>query len=338
MSDPKPASPDAVRDAVREGYARIARGTSALPVFQSTLPATGGITAAPNSESGCCTPVPVPATAEVDAGCCAAESSAPANGGCCSMPADVDGLAKALGYAKEELAALPEGTNLGLSCGNPTALAALKEGEVVLDLGSGAGFDIFIASKKVGARGRAIGVDMTPEMLKRARTNIAGWRAKTGLDNVEFRLGEIEHLPVADASVDVLISNCVVNLSPDKPQVWREIARVLKPGGRVAVSDLALFEPLPRAIASMIDALIGCIAGAALVTETEQMAKAAGLVDVQLTTKTDYLATLVSMGDPLYAEITRLLPPGKSAEDYVTSLLVSARKGARKGAWPKPTG
>ena len=169
---------------------------------------------------------------------------------------------------------------MGLSCGNPNALAALKPGEVVLDLGAGGGFDVFIAGRKVGPTGRAIGVDMTPEMLAKARKNIAAYRERTGLDNVEFRLGEIEHLPVADASVDVVISNCVINLSPDKPQVWREIARVLKPGGRVAVSDLALLKPLPPAVVERVEALVGCVAGAVLVSETERMAREAGLVEI----------------------------------------------------------
>ena len=157
---------------------------------------------------------------------------------------------------------MPDGANLGLSCGNPAALAALKSGEVVLDLGSGGGFDVFIAGRKVGASGRAIGVDMTAEMISRARGNAASYREQTGLDNVEFRLGEIEHLPVADYSVDVIISNCVINLSPDKPQVWREIGRVLKPGGRVAVSDIALLKPLPPEIVKMVEAMVGCIAEA----------------------------------------------------------------------------
>ena len=152
--------------------------------------------------------------------------------GCCgASPAETEKLAEHIGYSREELSGLPDGANMGLSCGNPNALAALKPGEMVLDLGSGGGFDMFIAGGKIGSTGRAIGVDMTPDMLSKARKNIEAYRQKSGLNNVEFRLGEIEHLPVADASVDAVISNCVINLSPDKPQVWREIARVLKPQG-----------------------------------------------------------------------------------------------------------
>ena len=201
---------------------------------------------------------------------------------------------------------------MGLSCGNPNALAALQPGEVVLDLGAGGGFDVFIAGRKVGPTGRAIGVDMTPEMLAKARKNIATYRERTGLDNVEFRLGEIEHLPLADASVDVVISNCVINLSPDKPQVWREIARVLKPGGRVAVSDLALLKPLPPAIAESVEALVGCVAGAVLVSETERMAQEAGLGDIVLKSKSGYIDGMVDWQDPLYQKIVAHLPPGRS--------------------------
>jgi arsenite methyltransferase len=255
------------------------------------------------------------------------------NGSCCSGVSccgsnaeDSTNLASVVGYSNEELAALPEGANMGLSCGNPTALASLKPGEVVLDLGSGGGFDIFIAGRKVGARGRAIGVDMTPEMLAKARKNIPAYQERSGLDNVEFRLGEIEHLPVADNSVDVVISNCVINLSPDKAQVWREIARVLKPGGRVAVSDLALFKPLPHEVREMVEALVGCVAGAVLVSETERMAKAAGLADVRLNAKKDYLEAMTDWQDPLYLKIVEHLPAGAKASDYVTSLEVSARK------------
>jgi ubiquinone/menaquinone biosynthesis C-methylase UbiE len=219
---------------------------------------------------------------------------------------------------------------MGLSCGNPTAIAALQPGEVVLDLGAGGGFDVFIAGRKLGATGRAIGVDMTAEMLAKARRNAVVYRENTGLDNVEFRLGEIEHLPVADASVDVVISNCVINLSPDKPQVWREMARVLKPGGRVAVSDLALLKPLPEKVVGMIEALIGCVAGAVLVTEVEQAARAAGLVDIELTPKSDYVAGMTDWNDPLYQQILAHLPAGAKATDYITSLEVRARKPARE--------
>jgi arsenite methyltransferase len=235
--------------------------------------------------------------------------------GCCGPSpccgGEPGGLATQIGYAEQDLAGLPEGANMGLSCGNPTALASLKSGEVVLDLGSGGGFDCFIAGPKVGAAGRVIGVDMTPEMLSKARGNIAAYRQRTGFDNVEFRLGEIEHLPVADSSVDVVISNCVINLSPDKPKVWREMARVLKPGGRVAVSDLALLKPLPEEIREMVAALVGCIAGAVLVDETRRLAQEAGMV---------------GFNDPLYQKIVAALPAGTKASDFVTSLDVAARK------------
>jgi arsenite methyltransferase len=172
-------------------------------------------------------------------------------------------------------------------------------------------------------------VDMTPEMLSKARRNIASYQKQTGLDNVEFRLGEIEHLPVADASVDVVISNCVINLSPDKPQVWHEIARVLKPGGRVAVSDLALLKPLPSAIRDMVEALVGCIAGAVLVDETERMVRDIGLEEIVLKPKPDYVKAMTSFEDPLYQKIVAHLPAGTDPSDYITSLEVTARKPRR---------
>jgi SAM-dependent methyltransferase len=253
---------------------------------------------------------------------------------CCgdSSPITADKLARHIGYSAEELAALPEGANLGLSCGNPTALAALQPGEVVLDLGSGGGFDVFIAGKKVGPAGRAIGIDMTAEMLAQARQHLESYRRTTGWDNVEFRLGEIEHLPVADGSVDVIISNCVINLSPDKPQVWREISRVLKPGGRVAVSDLALLKPLPPAVAQMVEALVGCVAGAVLVSESERLAKAAGLVELVLKAKPAYIEGMVDWQDPLYQKIRAHLPAGAKPGDFITSLEITARKPGYKTA------
>lgn len=246
---------------------------------------------------------------------------------CCGMDApDSERLARQIGYSADELAKLPEGANIGLSCGNPGALAALRPGEVLLDLGSGGGFDAFIAGPKVGPVGQVIGVDMTPEMLGKARRNLVHYRERTGLNNVEFRLGEIEHLPVADASVDVVISNCVINLSPDKAQVWREIARVLKPGGRVAVSDLALLQPLPPAVVKMVEALVGCVAGAVLVTESERMVREAGLSAIRLNPKAGYVDTLVEWQDPLYRKIISELPPKAKVGDYITSLEITAHK------------
>ena len=259
--------------------------------------------------------------AKAGGSCCGSTPSS-----CGSTPAGSEELARHVGYSVEELAALPDGANMGLSCGNPNALAALKPGEVVLDLGSGGGFDVFIAGKKVGAAGHAIGVDMTAEMLAKARKNIESYRQTGGLNNVEFRLGEIEHLPVADSSVDAIISNCVINLSPDKPQVWREIARVLKPGGRVAVSDLALLKPLPPEILGMVEALVGCVAGAVLVSETERMAKEAGLTDVVLKPKAAYIEGMVDWQDPLYQKIIANLPAGTKPSQYITSLEITARK------------
>ena len=258
---------------------------------------------------------------DTSAGCCSPGVS------CCgSAPQDADKLARELGYSVEELKALPGGANMGLSCGNPAALAAPNPGEIVLDLGSGGGFDVFIAGRKVGAAGRAIGVDMTAEMLAKARRNAANYRKDAGLDNVEFRLGEIEHLPVSDHSVDAIISNCVINLSPDKPQVWREMARVLKPGGRVAVSDMALLKPLPPEVLKMVEALVGCVAGAALVSDTERMAHEAGLMDIVLKSKPGYVEAMTNFEDPLYRKIVEHLPAGTKPSEYITSLEVQARK------------
>jgi len=248
--------------------------------------------------------------------------------GCCAAAADPNALASAIGYDVGELAKiLPEGANLGLSCGNPGAIAALKPGEIVLDLGSGAGFDCFLCGPKVGASGRVIGVDMTHDMLAKARANTAGYTQRTGLANVEFRLGEIEHLPVADASVDVVISNCVINLSPDKPQVWREIARVLKPGGRVAVSDMVLLKPLPEAVRSQIEAYVGCVAGASLLDDVQSMMREAGLADITLTPKPAYVETLSQGDDPLYQQIRAALPAGGTPGEYITSMDIAAVKG-----------
>ncbi len=307
-----------IREKVREGYGDIA--DSGVWLGQNTS----------ETKSPCCTPVGAPrkgVTLKVASSCCGGGEESSSGGGCCGPTTlSADELAEQIGYSKDELAGLPEGANLGLSCGNPGALASLRAGEVAMDLGSGAGFDCFLAGPRVGASGRVIGVDMTPKMLDKARANLAHYRAQTSLDNIEFRLGEIENIPAADSSVDVVISNCVLNLSPDKPRVWNEIARVLKPGGRVAISDLALRKPLPGGVRAMIDAWIGCVSGACLLSDLERDAKAAGLADVTLVEKAGYVDALVSSKDPLYHKIIAALPEGAKAADYITSVNITARK------------
>lgn len=192
----------------------------------------------------------------------------------------VSKVAEAFGYSAAELAAIPAEANMGLSCGNPTAMASLKPGETVVDLGCGGGIDVFLAAQRVGSGGKAIGIDMTPAMIERARSNAARGDGGKPFTNVEFHLAEIDRMPLADASADVVISNCVINLAPDKPAVFREIARILKPGGRVAVSDIALKKPLPAEIANDVMAFIGCIAGAILIHDYIDGLKAAGFADV----------------------------------------------------------
>jgi len=245
---------------------------------------------------------------------------------CCCGSSSPEKLAGAIGYTNEELEILPDGANMGLSCGNPTALAELKAGQVVLDLGSGGGFDVFIAAKKVGPIGRAIGIDMTPEMLSKARAGISRFKEKTGLSNVEFRLGEIEHLPAADSSIDVIISNCVINLSPDKQQVWNEIARVLKPGGKACISDLALKKPLPKEVLESAAALVSCVAGAVLIDETIKMVNQVGLTDIQIEEKAYSIDVMADCNDSLYRQVKESLPQGAKLGDYIISVNVTAYK------------
>jgi arsenite methyltransferase len=214
------------------------------------------------------------ASEQQNSGCCGTS-------GCCGPGAQTS--SSALGYSEAERQTAPEGSDLGLGCGNPQAIAELQPGERVLDLGSGAGFDAFLAARQVGPSGSAIGVDMTPEMITKARGNIA----KTDLRNVEFRLGEIEHLPVADESIDVIMSNCVINLSTDKPAVFREAYRVLAPGGRLAISDIVALREIPAAVRNDLEAYAGCVSGAALVAEVEGMLRGAGFQNVRVDLKSN---------------------------------------------------
>ena len=230
--------------------------------------------------------------------CCAPKSQA----SCCGSAPSVKDIGKSIGYSEAEMASVPEGTNLGLGCGNPVALASLKEGETVLDLGSGGGFDCFLAAQRVGGKGRVIGVDMTAEMLEKARENAR----KNNYTNVEFRLGEIESLPVADNSVDVIISNCVINLSPDKPRVFREAYRVLKPGGRLMVSDMVLTQALPDAIRESVKAYVSCVAGAMLKEDYLGALAAAGFKDVRVADEGG-IATDSLENDPSAKSVARSL-------------------------------
>ena len=212
---------------------------------------------------------------------------------CCGSASMAQSISRSIGYADEDLESVPEGANLGLGCGNPIALASLKEGEIVLDLGSGAGFDCFLAANRVGKTGRIIGVDMTPEMLDAAKRNAR----QGGHTNVEFRLGEIENLPAADNSVDAVISNCVINLVPDKARAFSEAYRVLKPGGRLMISDLVLLKQLPQAIRNSIEAYVGCLSGASMRDEYLALIRAAGFEDVGIVDEASFPIDLMA-NDP----------------------------------------
>jgi arsenite methyltransferase len=250
--------------------------------------------------------------------CCTSESS------CCSTPTD-EQVSKVIGYSEEEINNVPKGANLGLGCGNPTALASLKEGDQVLDLGSGAGFDCFLAAKKVGKTGKVIGVDMTPEMLEKARFNAVKGKYR----NVEFRLGEIENLPVADNSVDVVISNCVINLAPNKKRVFEEAFRVLAPKGRLMVSDIVLLKKLPVAVQESAEAYSACIAGAEIKYKYLDLPSEAGFKEVSVLQEKTYPLDLIISEPEANEVINRLGMTQKEVKDVANSIVsisVSALK------------
>jgi SAM-dependent methyltransferase len=274
-----------IKQAVRQRYGNIAQTRTAA---SKTGPPVS-----------CCDPSPF-----------VAETSRIESCGCPGSDTDQEHISTIMGYSEKDLDSVPEGANLGLGCGNPVALALLEPGETVVDLGSGAGFDCFLASPKVGAEGKIIGIDMTPEMLTKARENIA----KTGADNVEFRLGEIEHLPVADNSADVIMSNCVINLSPDKPRVLRDAFRVLKPGGRLAISDIVATAPLPENVRSDLSLVSACVGGAASIDDIKHMLAEAGFENIKIKPK-DESRKLVSTW-----------VPGQNIEDFIVSAYIEAQK------------
>jgi arsenite methyltransferase len=244
-----------------------------------------------------------------ESACCGTATRSSTCCGTTSAPAE---MSKAIGYSKQELEGVPDGSNLGLGCGNPLAHAALHHGDVVVDLGSGAGFDSFLAARRVGPEGHVIGVDMTPEMLDRARENAA----RDGYTNVEFRLGEIENLPVADGSADMVISNCVINLSTDKGRTFREAFRVLKAGGRLMVSDLVLARPLPASVAGSVAAYAGCIAGAMLKDDYLAAITAAGFADVAVLAEATYPIGSLS---PDASEVALVNDPTISRDDLIAA-------------------
>jgi len=277
-------SADEVRNAVRENYGKVAERGAAAAGCSPAETSNGG---------GCC---------GTTTGCCGSSDD--------NVVLSAQQVSAALGYSQGELTSVPDGSNLGLGCGNPQAIAAIRPGEVVLDLGSGAGFDSFLAAQAVGNTGKVIGVDMTPEMIQKARANAQ----KTDHRNVEFRLGEIENLPVADDSVDAIISNCVINLSPEKERVFAESYRVLKVGGRLAISDVVATADLPESARADLSLYTGCVSGAAPITELKKMLKRVGFTDIAIKPKDES------------REFIRKWVPGSRIEDYVVSATIEAIK------------
>ena len=275
-----------IRQAVRENYGNIAKSVNMVPDIGAATP--------------CCGPTQSKTAADPQGSCCGPQQ------------VSNDQLNALMGYTQQDLASVPEGANMGLGCGNPVALASLKPGETVVDLGAGGGFDCFLAAKQVGESGKVIGVDMTPDMLTTARMNAE----KIGSTNVEFRLGEIEHLPVADNSVDIIMSNCVINLSPDKLKVYRDAYRVLKPGGRLAIADIVTTAPLPDKIRQNMALVTACVGGAATIEDTRQMLQEVGFVEIAVEPK-DKSRELIQAWDPQKSD---------NAGDYVVSAYIEAVK------------
>ncbi len=249
--------------------------------------------------------------AKQDSSCCQPVNS------CCGSTDLAQDISKSIGYTEEELEAVPEGANLGLGCGNPVALASLREGETVLDLGSGVGLDCFLAAAKVGKNGKVIGVDMTPEMIEKARENAR----KGDYGNVKFRLGEIENLPVADSSVDVVISNCVIDLAPDKGRVFTEAFRVLNPGGRLMISDIVLLRELPDVIKNSIEAYIGCLSGAVMRDEYIGAIEAAGFEEVRIIDETSFPIECMANDPTAKALIENLGITFQEAAEFAPSVI-----------------
>ena len=292
-----------IRETVRNRYGDIAKA--------------GGVTPEPTPAASCCSISEIQKEVLPMATCCAPiDTSANKEASCCGTEDfSVEKMAAymgKLGYSKEDLDNAPDGANMMLGCGNPVALASLKPGETVVDLGSGGGFDCFLAAKEVGETGRVIGVDMTSDMVTKARRNAEKIQTK----NVEFRLGEIEHLPIADNTADIIMSNCVINLSPDKMSVYSDAYRVLKPGGRLAISDVVARAPLPDDIKNNLALLSACIGGAATIQDTEEMLRKVGFEKISVTS------------NDKSREIIREWDPGKSkkAVDYIVSAYIEARK------------
>jgi SAM-dependent methyltransferase len=280
------ATKEVIRQVVRERYGKIANAGSEVPGISTSVSCCGesGTAAGNNSAASCC------AGSDVTS----------------------EQMSALMGYSNDDLVSVPEGANMGLGCGNPVALASLQPGETVVDLGCGGGFDCFLAAKQVGETGKVIGVDMTPDMLSKARDNAEKMQAK----NVEFRLGEIEHLPVADYSTDIIMSNCVINLSPDKQKVYCDTFRILKPGGRLAISDIVAIAPLPEEIQQNLALVSACVGGAATIDDTRDMLEKAGFEDIKITPK-----------DESRKLISEWAPGGsKNVGDYVVSAYIEATK------------